>query len=361
MKKTIVSLLVVAALVGIALGCTPHKDGYVIKGVLSEMPDSTLVYLRLVGPPNRDIDSTYVIGGRFGFEGVHDGEAEWTLISVKGRFVPLCDFYLENGVIEIKGDEMKAKATGTEINAQHRLYKDSINSMFGEISRVYSCMVLGRENREEADSLKAVLNSMEAEVLEREKAFVKRYPDSPVSLGIVEYICRSAKSDDILEYVSYLSERQQGKESVKSLAEYAERKRKTEEGAEAPLFTLKDDRGNTVNLSDYRGKYLLVDFWASWCGPCRASFSLVAGLYKKYAGDKFDILGVSLDQNEEAWRNALKEEKCAWTQVVDLDGSVAREYAVSTIPMMLLVAPDGTVCGRYDKGTVGDKLSELFD
>lgn len=210
------------------------------------------------------------------------------------------------------------------------------------------------------DSLKLKKQKAESELLNKEVSFVRQYPASPVSLRIVEYICRNAKSEDILRYVSYLSQDQQATETVAKLKDYAHRQKMTEAGTKAPIFTLKDDKGRNVSLADYKGKYLLIDFWASWCGPCRASFPAVKELYTKYKSDKFDILGLSLDRKEPAWRKALAEEKCPWTQVVDLDGTVANKYAVSTIPLMVLINPDGTICGKFDKSTIADKLADLF-
>lgn len=337
-------------------GCKPRE--YVINGNVTDIPDGTTVYLRLVGPPNRDIDSTVVENGQFHFTGSHDSIPAWALIAVKDRFTPLCDFYLENGNIDINGGAYSARATGTETNAQYNFYNDSIGILFNDVSRVYASIRMGEGTDEETDSLKGVLKGLEDTILEREVKFVKDYPDSPISLRIVEYISRDASGDDILEYISCLSERQQL--LAEKLKDYALQKKKTEAGAEAPAFTLTDDKGNAVSLSDYKGKYLLVDFWASWCAPCRASFPLVTELYTRYVGDNFDILGLSLDRNEGAWRKALEQEDCLWTQVVDLDGVLAKEYAVSAIPMMVLVGPDGKIIGKYNQTTIADKLAELF-
>lgn len=354
MKK--ISYILFLLLILSIQGCKPRA--YVIDGDVSDIPDGTTVYLRLVGPPNRDIDSTVVENGKFTFTGKHDSIPAWALIAVKDRFTPLCDFYLENGDISITGGSYSARATGTETNAQYNFYNDSISILFNDISRVYASIRIGEGTAEETDSLKGVLKGLEETILEREVKFVRDYPDSPISLRIVEYISRDASGDEILEYVSYLSERQQ--QLAQPLNDFAMQKKKTEEGAEAPAFTLTDDKGNAVSLSDYRGKYLLIDFWASWCAPCRASFPLVEELYTRYAGDNLDILGLSLDRSEDAWRKALEQEKCPWTQVVDLNGDVAKEYAVSAIPMMVLVDPDGRIIGKYNQTTIADKLAELF-
>ena len=333
--------------------------GFHITGNVTEVPDGTMLYLQLVGPPSQRLDSVEIKNGHFEFAGTDRDKAEWALIAIKGQFSALCDFYLENGDIQINGARYSTIATGTETNRQYNIYNSDINPMFTDVYNL-NVAVATANDQATKDSLKAKKEATEAELLGKEVNFVKQYPASPVSLRIVEYICRNAKSEDILRYVSYLSEDQQVTETATNLKDYARRQKMTEAGTTAPVFTLTDDKGKSVSLTDYHGKYLLIDFWASWCGPCRASFPAVKELYAKYKGDKFDILGLSLDKKEPAWRKALGEENCPWTQVVDLDGAVANSYAVSTIPLMVLVNPDGTICGKFDKSTIADKLAELF-
>jgi len=354
MQKFIPILLIILSLPL----CCKAGQGYVINGNVTEIPDGTVVYLRLVGPPNKDIDSTRIENGRFKFIGDHQGSPEWALISIKGAFLPACDFYLENGNIDISGSRYSCTATGTETNRQYNYYKTDINSMFGDITSTHTKIATPGESQENIDSMKVQLKELERELLDKEIKFIREYPDSPVSLRIVQYICRDASSDNILRYVSYLSDKQQATATALSLKDYASRKKRTENGALAPAFTLPDLKGTDVSLADYRGKYVLVDFWASWCAPCRASFPKVKKLYTKYAGDRFEILGVSLDQSKKAWLKAVGEEDCPWTQVIDRDGDVARDYAVLTIPKMILINPDGTIC-EYD--SIEEKLAELFD
>ena len=156
-----------------------------------------------------------------------------------------------------------------------------------------------------------------------------------------------------------LSEEIQQSDEMQQVKKRAEQLAKVEAGAVAPNFTLPTDNGSTLSLSDYKGKYVLIDFWASWCGPCRASFPAIAKLHDQYAG-KLTIIGVSLDRGEAAWRKALDEEKCTWAQAWDQKGVAAKTYAVSAIPLLVLVGPDGKIIGRYGKADVTDELKRLF-
>ena len=140
----------------------------------------------------------------------------------------------------------------------------------------------------------------------------------------------------------------------------AEQLASAERGAVAPDFTLSTDRGEQLSLSDFSGKYVLIDFWASWCAPCRASFPAIARLYEQYRG-KLTIIGVSLDRSETAWRKALGEEKCPWVQLWDQKGEASKTYAVSAIPLLVLIGPDGRIIGRYSKADITDELKHLFE
>ncbi|WP_018342080.1 TlpA disulfide reductase family protein [Cytophaga aurantiaca] len=135
-------------------------------------------------------------------------------------------------------------------------------------------------------------------------------------------------------------------------------------GKEAPEFILPDTKGKMVSLSSFRGKYVLLDFWASWCGPCRQESPTVVKAYQKFKGKKFDILSVSLDDNKEKWFSAIEKDKLTWTHVSDLkawESSVVRLYQVEGIPATFLLDPNGVVVARDLRGSaLEEKLQELL-
>lgn len=139
---------------------------------------------------------------------------------------------------------------------------------------------------------------------------------------------------------------------------------KTAPGRIAPAIAMADKDGKIVHLSDFKGKYVMVDFWASWCGPCRKENPNVVAAYKKYHDKGFEILGVSLDSKKESWLKAIAADGLTWTHVSDLKGwanIAAAEYGVKAVPASFLIGPDGKVVGRDLRGeALNKKLAELM-
>lgn len=142
---------------------------------------------------------------------------------------------------------------------------------------------------------------------------------------------------------------------VKGLNETLAVKRKTAVGVMAPDFTQNDPDGKPVSLSDFRGQYVLIDFWASWCGPCRQENPNVVEAYNKFKNKGFTVLGVSLDREngKEDWLKAIKDDNLTWTHVSDLkfwDNVVAKDYGVRSIPANLLIGKDGKILAKNLRG-----------
>lgn len=135
-------------------------------------------------------------------------------------------------------------------------------------------------------------------------------------------------------------------------------------GNRALDFELPDSKGKNVKLSDHFGKYLLVDFWASWCPPCRAENPNVVKLFQKYKSKGFDVFGVSLDKSKENWLKAIKDDHLDWTQVSDLqfwNSAGAKIYGVRAIPANVLIDPNGVIVARNLYGAdLEKKLEEIF-
>jgi peroxiredoxin len=135
-------------------------------------------------------------------------------------------------------------------------------------------------------------------------------------------------------------------------------------GKEIPEFEQSDVNGKSVNIKSFRGKYVLIDFWASWCGPCRGENPNVVAAFNKYKDKNFTVLGISLDKSKDPWLQAIQDDALTWTQLSDLKGwgnAVAQKFRIQSIPQNFLIDPNGVVIGKNLRGqALEDKLAEVI-
>jgi len=249
-------------------------------------------------------------------------------------------FYLE-GIIQVDFDTAGvAKVTGGgKEQAAHEAF-----------------MAFGTENEKKG------ANALPFEKMVAE--FIKKYPDAYMSLDLMEMFAGVIQPDVFEPMYTALSPRLKNTEKAKSWKQQLEIAKQFDIGKKSIDFTLNDVNGKPVSLSSFKGKYLLLDFWASWCGPCRAGHPELIRIYNQFKGEKFEILAVSLDSRKADWMKAIEEDKLPWRLVIDQPGSaqeVARMYHITQIPQSLLIDPQGVIVGRNLSGkSLENKLSELL-
>lgn len=242
-----------------------------------------------------------------------------------------------------------------------------INAKEDALSKKYA-QLYKEKDEEGMKKLEVQFDSLSADKKKVYKLYLENNPTSPIALfALNQFAGWDIKPEEVEPLFSLLPEQVQELPSGKELKEKVEIARKTGIGRLALDFTQNDTLGNPVTLSSFKGRYVLIDFWASWCGPCRKENPQIVKAYNKYKDKGFHVLGVSLDQPnaKEKWIKAIHDDNLAWTHVSDLQywkNAVAVQYGIQAIPQNFLVDPQGKIVAKNLSGEeLEKKLGELLN
>lgn len=246
-----------------------------------------------------------------------------------------------------------------------RVYHHSRKVRNSEIDSVYWDYVLREE--ETIGHLKKEKETYNEQQKKFGKAFVSENLCSFYSVYLLSFMIRESQPDYtfIRKSLEGLCPAVKKTFLAQQTIQELEVKETLREGHVLPEFSLPDSTSTPVALSSLKGKYVLVDFWASWCIPCRKEMPLLVEMYKKYKDRNFEILGVSLDHNQKEWIRAIQQDKQSWVQVIDQQGpgsGISEKFYIRGIPDNFLVDPNGVIVARYLRGdNLKKKLQEIFE
>jgi peroxiredoxin len=347
----------------IATSCQNKTDtrGFTIQGTAKNVPDGTHILLYFFPNTHKVVDSTVVMGEKFQFKGNLDRP---TLAHV--RMPNSRDdktFWLENAEIRVVGEKGRfsdAEITGSKTQDESVLLLSRKDSIFNEMEKLEAMVT--DSNR---DSLFIIYEQMQNVEVGINQKFIAEYPESYESLTRLNWSKERLGGHKTEQLFSSLGTELKASEEGKTIQEFIAKNQTLAIGDNYVDFEQSNTAGEMVRLSEMKGKYTLIEFWASWCGPCRSFNPELVELYDQYHDQGFEILGVSLDSDENRWKGAIEKDELTWANVSDLKGAnneAAMIYGVRDIPDNLLIDENGKIVARFIRGNaLKNRLKEVFD
>lgn len=372
-----INKLLILAVLAAPLSASAQQS-YTIKGSVGKLNEPAKAYLTYKVKGERVMDSAMIHNGQFVFRGTAGGPKEAHIMVKHNNEVQdpvmrpkqdIFGFFIEDVNITITAKDSICNATikGSVVNDDNAKVTAMLKPVYDKYDLLNKEFNTQPEEKKKDSAYLASLdtraNAIQHEIIAMKMKYAKANPDKYMALMAFNSTIPPEFDANVAENnFNQFSEKIRKTDLGEELHAKILKVKKTQEGATAPDFTQLDVNGKPVKLSDFRGKYVLLDFWASWCGPCRRENPNIVKAYNAYKDKGFTVLGVSLDKagDKEKWLAAIQKDSLPWTQVSDLkdwSNEAAKLYEVNAIPMNFLIDPNGKIIAKYLRG---DALEETL-
>jgi len=328
------------------------KEGYKVSGTIPGLPDSD-IYLAYMVDGKQITDTVAVKGGLFTFVGSIDYPSVAMLFNANYSVQRL--FLLDNSMINMRG-VYGPPATISVTGAKNQTEFEDLETQVQNNRKA----VIAADARGEKRLSDSLYKYEERIILN----FIKGHPDSYYSANQLFYHSSERNLEEVISLYEAFTDRVKESYDGKNVAERIKTLGMVKIGMNALDFTQLDTLGKEVHLSTYKGKYVLLEFWASWCGPCRAEGPNIYKAYQKYKDSGLVIIAISLDKDATQWKKAIVKDNLPWVHASDLKyykNEVAELYGVHAVPTNFLISPDGKIIAKDLRGEkLHEKLSEIF-
>lgn len=362
-KKMLLLGLITSTIVSCA-----SPDKFVINGEIKGKESGKIRLMKFADGRWVAEDSTTIAKGKFQLKGKAD-LPELRVLAMEPQET-VAQFFAENGTMTLQAyaDSLdKTVIKGSKSNNDFKVYQQELMNLSKEAQSMQQRYMAAQQSGDQEGMNKARIDyeAMNQNLTVYAKNFIREHKKSTVSpLIVLMQFGQTITASEIDTLIAFLDPTVRPSIYVGELKKIADKRRAAESGSIAPDFTLPTPDGSTFTLSSTRGKYVLIDFWAAWCQPCRRENPNVVALYGKYKDKGFDIVGVSLDREKEAWVKAIADDQLVWHQVSELkfwQSEIAQKYGVTSIPATFLLDKEGKIIAKNLRGEeLALKLEELM-